>query len=60
MCSDLEEFISRLDKRYQMKVSREGGTVAKKVRKEGVPSTSGPPIGAPKWTVQAGVCSHTH
>ena len=37
-----------------MKVSKEGGTVAKKVRKEGVPS-SHPPADGPAWTVGAEV-----
>ena len=44
-------FFVTLDKRYQDKVAREGGTVARKVRRIGTPSKSRPPIGAPAWTV---------
>ena len=46
--------MKRLDMRYQEKVSKEGGTVARKVRREGSPSTSLPPVDAPEWTVIAG------
>ena len=51
---DLNKFMDRLDKRYQDKVSKEGGTVARKIRKQGAPSASFPPVDAPEWTVVAG------
>ncbi len=49
---DLETFLYTLDKRYEKKVSKEGGTVAKKIWYIGSPSTSTPPAGAPQWTVK--------
>lgn len=51
--ADLNTFLSTLDKRYEKKVSREGGTVARKARITGAPSTSSPPDGAPQWTVSS-------
>ena len=51
MYTDVNTFFYTLDKRYQEKVSREGGTVAKKVRQVGSPSESCPPVGAPRWTI---------
>ena len=51
---DLNEFMSRLDERYTQKVSREGGTVAKKVRRNGAPTRS-PPKDAADWTIDAGM-----
>ena len=44
-----------LDSRYNEKTSREGGTVAKKVCKEGSPSSKAPPVDAPEWTVDEGM-----
>ena len=41
----------RLDIRYSKKVSTEGGTIARKMRKLGEPSKSLPPSDAPDWTV---------
>ena len=52
---DLNEFVRHLDERYNQKVLREGGTVAKKVRRNGAPSTKSPPKDAPEWTVDAGI-----
>ena len=43
-----------IDKRYESKISREGGTMPRKERRMGLESTSVPPIGAPKWAVQTG------
>ena len=48
---DLDNFLATLDKRYTKKVSKAGGTVAKKVRVIGAPSKSSIPIGAPQWTI---------
>ena len=48
---DLNDFTRRLDIRYSKKVSTEGGTVARKMRKLGEPSKSFPPSDAPDWTV---------
>ena len=48
---DLNDFMWRLDARYAKKVSTEGGTVARKVRKSGEASKSLPPSDAPDWTV---------
>lgn len=59
--ADLNEFMCRLDERYSQKVSREGGTVAKKVRRNGAPSIRNPPKDAPEWTIDAGMsteCTH--
>ena len=50
----LNKLIDELDKRYESKVSREGGTMPRKERRMGLESTSVPPIGAPKWAVQTG------
>jgi len=44
-------FFVTLDKRYQDKVAREGGTVARKGGQIGTLSKSHPPIGAPAWTL---------
>ena len=44
--ADLNTFMQTLDSRYNEKTSREGGTVAKKVRKEGSPSNKRPPVDA--------------
>ena len=46
--TDLNRFMKTLDKRYSEKTSREGGTVAKKVREIGAMSTKSPPVDAPQ------------
>ncbi len=38
--ADLNTFLSTLDKRYEKRVSKEGGTVARKIRILGAPFTS--------------------
>ena len=45
------EFLALLDQRYEQKVHKEGGQMAKKNRKIGSLSTSSPPVDAPSWTV---------
>ena len=42
--------MSGTTRRYQ-----EGGTGAKKVQRNGAPSTKSPPKDAPEWTVDAGI-----
>ena len=49
--SELDDFVALLDQRYDAKVKKDGITMAKKVRKLGLPSKSYPPTGAPDWTV---------
>ena len=51
MISDLNTFLETLDERYTRKVSKSGGTVARKVREVGEPASSVIPIGAPQWMV---------
>ena len=48
---DLDLFVQKLDEWYPQKVSKEGGTVAKKIRWVGDPSRCHPPHGAPEWTL---------
>ena len=47
----LNEFIQELDRRYDEKVKKEGGTMPRKTRQSGPPSKSPPPLNAPAWTV---------
>lgn len=48
----MNKFVQTLDKRLELLASKEGpATVAKKVRHDGAPSVSVPPINAPGWTV---------
>ncbi len=49
--SDMNNFLSTLDRRYQKKVTKVGGTVAKKVRVTGTPSSTPVPSGVPQWTI---------
>jgi hypothetical protein len=56
--ADLNEFMCWLNEWYSQKVSREGGTVAKKVWRNGAPSTRNPPKDASEWTVDAGMYTH--
>ena len=46
-----------LDERYEKKATKSGGTMARKVRIDGVPSTSPIPIGAAQWTIANGMCN---
>ena len=44
--------MEKLDKRYETKVRKEGGAVmAKKIRRQGVPSESSCPSDAPRWAI---------
>ncbi len=54
MISELNDFVALLDERYDSKVKKDGITMAKKIRKLGLPSISYPPSGAPDWTVWKG------
>ena len=48
----LDDFMERLDKRYEAKVRTEGGAVmAKKSRKVGFLSASSCPTSSPRWTI---------
>ena len=47
----LNGFLSKLDRRYEHKVKKDGNTMAKKVRKIGTASDSPPPSGAPDWAL---------
>lgn len=49
--AELNDFISRLDMRYDEKVKKDGVTIAKKSRKLGLISTCAPPPDAPDWTI---------
>ena len=49
---ELNKFIEVLDKRVEKTTKETPGLVAKKERKEGEPSSSVPPNGAPKWAVK--------
>ena len=49
--AELNAFFSKLDRRYDAKVKKDGNTMAKKVRKTGSISDSPPPAGAPDWTL---------
>ena len=47
----LNDFLKRLDDRYEEKIKKDATAMARKVRKVGAHSTSPPPIDAPEWTV---------
>ncbi len=47
--------MSALDSRIARKQPASPGLVAKKVRKQGEPSTTTPPGDAPKWAINSGV-----
>ena len=48
----MNKIVQTLDKRLELLASKEGpAIVAKKVRHDGAPSVSVPPINAPGWTV---------
>ena len=57
-CKGLNTLIEELDKRYEEKVKRDGGTMPRKERKQGHASTSMPPVDAPKWAVITGQWYH--
>ena len=57
LCIDLNKFLVTLDERYEKKVTKSGGTMARKTRIVGVPSTSPIPIGAAEWTIANGMCN---
>ena len=46
------DLVNELDTRYEEKVMKEGGTMPRKPRVDGVPSTSKPPVDAPEWAVK--------
>ena len=51
---ELDEFMSELERRFTKKQQkRPTGIVAKKVRKFGDPSASGPPPDAPTWALRS-------
>lgn len=67
----MNKFVQTLDKRLELLASKEGpATVAKKVRHDGAPSVSVPPINAPGWSHKelsyfhcwrwVGMCMHVH
>lgn len=47
----LTDFLSKLDERYDNKVKKDGTAMARKQRRMGCKSSSRPPEGAPRWTV---------
>ena len=51
MFTELEDFLTLLDDRYDIKVKKDGTTMAKKIRQLGLPAKSCPPSDAPDWTV---------
>ena len=53
LCADLNLFVQKLDERYHHKVSKERGTVAKRIRQIGDTSRCHPPPEAPEcmWTL---------
>ena len=48
----LNDLIVDLDRRYEERVRKEGGTMPKKTRFAGQLSTTSSPLNAPKWAVQ--------
>ena len=52
---DLNKFLATLDVRYEKKVAKAGGTVAKKRRVVGHPSDTSIPPGAPRWMINQGM-----
>ena len=49
---ELNEFMAELDKRYEVKIKKEGGAImAKKMRKTGCPSKCPQPLEAPQWAI---------
>ena len=48
----LNDLIVDLDKRYDERITREGGTMPKKARHPGQLSTTAVPPNAPKWAVK--------
>ena len=50
---NLNAFLGTLDKRYENKVIKAGGTVARKVRVIGAPSSTPIPLGTPAWMIDA-------
>ena len=50
--AELEDFMQILDQRHETKAKKDKGTMAKKARKVGTPSSAPPPSGAPAWTLK--------
>ena len=48
----LNTLVRQLDDRYEAKVRKEGGTMPRKRREEGLPSAAQPPFDAPQWTLR--------
>ena len=55
---ELEQFLEKLDERYEAKLKKDNVLMARKVRRVGEESCRKQPSSAPKWTVKqpAGQC----
>ena len=58
--SELNNFLSSLDRRYSDKIKIDGVLMAKKLRTKGTDSSLPPPHGAPAWTVCEGRKGSNH
>lgn len=56
---ELDKFIDVLDKRLEKGAKETPGLVAKKERKLGLPSSSIPPMEAPRWAVKCFDTQHS-
>ena len=51
LCIGLNDFLARLDLRYEKKIKKDSVTMTKKSKKLGLSSQSPPPVSVPAWTI---------